>query len=119
MHNFKQLTVWQKSIDLTIKVYSVLSTFPTDEKYGLSSQIKRSAVSVPSNIGEGAGRKSSKEFKHFLSISLGSLFELETQIILAHRLHLIDEANMNQISFQITEIQKMIYSLERSIKITN
>lgn len=119
MHNFKQLTVWQKSIDLTIKVYSVVAAFPTDEKYGLSSQIKRAAVSVPSNIGEGAGRKSGKEFKHFLSISLGSLFELETQIILAHRLDLIDEDNMNQISCQITEIQKMIYSLERSIKITN
>ena len=83
MHNFKDLRVWQKSIQLTTDIYKLLASFPTDEKFGLISQLKRSAVSVPSNIAEGAGRNSNKEFNHFLSISLGSLFELKTQLIIS------------------------------------
>ena len=117
MHNFKNLSVWQRSIDLTTEIYSITRCFPPDEKYGLTSQIRRAAVSVPSNIAEGAGRKSNKEFKHFLSISTGSIFELETQIIVAHRLNLIDELLMKKISLMISEIQKMLYGLEKSIKI--
>ena len=117
MHNFKNLTVWQKSIDLATQIYSITACFPGDEKYGLTSQIRRAAVSIPSNIAEGAGRKSNKEFKHFLTISTGSIFELETQIIVAHRLNLINESTMNEMSLNIIEIQKMLYSLERSIKI--
>ena len=119
MHNFKNLTVWQRSIDLTAEIYSITKCFPPDEKYGLTSQIRRSAVSVPSNIAEGAGRKSNKEFKYFLSISTGSIFELETQIIVAHRLDLIDEFIMNDISLKISEIQKMLYGLEESINVSN
>ena len=119
MHNFKNLTVWQKSIDLTTEIYSITKSFPPDEKYGLTSQIRRAAVSLPSNIAEGAGRKSAKEFKHFLSISTGSIFELETQIIVAHRLKLIDELIMNEITLKISEIQKMLYGLEKSINSTN
>ena len=83
MHNFKDLRVWQKSIQLTTDIYKLLASFPTDEKFGLISQLKRAAVSVPSNIAEGAGRNSNKEFNHFLSISLGSLFELKTQLIIS------------------------------------
>jgi len=83
MHNFKDLRVWQKSIELTTDIYKLLASFPTDEKFGLISQLKRAAVSVPSNIAEGAGRNSNKEFNHFLSISLGSLFELKTQLIIS------------------------------------
>lgn len=115
MHNFKNLTVWQKSIDFTTEIYSITKDFPTDEKYGLTSQIRRAAISVPSNIAEGAGRKSNREFKHFLNISLGSIFELETQIIIAHRLNLIEGSIIDDIQLRISEIQKMIYSLERSI----
>ncbi|MHB1179486.1 MAG: four helix bundle protein [Daejeonella sp.] len=117
IHNFKNLTVWQKSIELTTEIYSVTKSFPSDEKYGLTSQIRRAAVSVPSNIAEGAGRKSNKEFKYFLSLSTGSIFELETQIIVAHRLNLIDEKIINEVSYKIFEIQRMLYSLEKSIKI--
>ena len=83
MHNFKDLRVWQKSIQLTTDIYKLLASFPTDEKFGLISRLKRAAVSVPSNIAEGAGRNSNKEFNHFLSISLGSLFELKTQLIIS------------------------------------
>lgn len=119
MHNFKNLTVWQKSIDLTIEIYSLTRNFPPEEKYGLTSQIRRAAVSVPSNIAEGAGRRSHKDFKHFLSISNGSIFELETQIVAAHRLNLIDETLMNEIIAKICEVQKMLYGLEKAIKHTN
>ncbi|MEJ7691658.1 four helix bundle protein [Daejeonella sp.] len=114
MHNFKELKVWQKSIDLTTQIYSALSCFPSDEKYGLVSQMKRAAVSIPSNIAEGCGRKSNKELKYFLSINLGSAFELETQLIVAHRLNLMEQTKMNDIELKISEIQKMIFSLERS-----
>ena len=115
MHNFKNLTVWQRSIDLTAEIYSMTTCFPADEKYGLTSQIRRAAISISSNIAEGAGRKSSKEFRNFISISTGSAFELETQIIVARRLNLIDEMIMNEISLKVAEIQKMLYGLDRSI----
>ena len=117
MHNFKNLTVWQKSIDLTTEIYSLTRNFPSEERFSLTSQIRRAAVSVASNIAEGAGRKSNKEFKHFLSISLGSVFELETQVIVAYRLNLVGEIEMSDIQFRISEIQKMIFALERSIVI--
>lgn len=115
MHNFKDLKVWQKSIDLTSEIYEMLSGFPSDEKFGLISQIKRASVSIPSNIAEGAGRSSGKEFKYFLSISLGSSFEIETKFIIANRLGLIDNEKMENFANKISEIQKMIYTLERSI----
>ncbi|MBF9255225.1 four helix bundle protein [Pontibacter sp. 172403-2] len=83
MHNFKELKIWQRSMELAKLVYKTTAQFPANEKYGLTSQINRSAVSIPSNIAEGAGRNSSKEFSQFLSIALGSAFELETQLYLA------------------------------------
>lgn len=115
MHNFKDLRVWQKSIDLRTEVYTALSTFPMDEKIGLISQMKRAAVSVPSNIAEGCGRNSNKEFKHFLSISLGSLFELETQLIISNRLDLINTEITQELNDKISELQKMVFALEKTI----
>lgn len=94
MHNFIDLKVWQKSIDLTSEIFEVLSGFPSDEKFGLISQIKRAAVSIPSNIAERSGRNSGKEFKHFLSINLGYSFGVATQFIIANRLGLIDNEKM-------------------------
>ena len=79
---YRVLKIWKKSIQLTKAIYILVSELPLDEKYGLVSQIKRSAVSIPSNIAEGAGRNSSKEFKHFMSIANGSSYELQTQLIL-------------------------------------
>ena len=115
MHNFKDLRVWQKSIDLTTEIYAVLASFPSDEKFGLVSQMKRAAVSIPSNIAEGAGRNSNKEFKHFLSISLGSLFEIETQIIIANRLRLINIEVTQELNVKISDLQRMIFALEKTI----
>ena len=114
MHNFKDLRVWQKSIQLTTDIYKLLASFPTDEKFGLISQLKRAAVSVPSNIAEGAGRNSNKEFNHFLSISLGSLFELETQLIISKNLNLINSDSLLEMNNKISELQKMVFSLKKS-----
>ncbi len=115
MNRFKELKVWQKSIDMTTKVYQLMDAFPNSEKFGLISQITRCAVSIPSNIAEGAGRNSSKEFNQFLGISLGSSFELETQLIIAHNLTYISKDNLSQLSQNLVEIQSMIIGLQRSI----
>ena len=115
MHNFKDLRVWQKSIDLAIDFYQAISFFPDTEKFGLISQMKRAAVSIPSNIAEGAGRNSNKEFKYFLSISLGSAFEIETQLIIANRLELINNIITNELNDKISDIQRMIFSLEKTL----
>lgn len=82
MHKVEDLKIWKKSLELVKSVYQLSSELPIDEKFGLNSQIKRSSISIPSNIAEGARRNSNKEFKHFLSISNGSTYELQTQLIL-------------------------------------
>lgn len=114
-HNVKELKIWQKAIDLTIDVYKVTGQFPPEEKYGLTSQIRRAAVSIPSNIAEGAGRNSDKEFLHFLGISNGSSFELMTQLTIANRLDLIDEVQTNTLMNDINEIQKMTRGLHNKM----
>jgi len=116
MHNFKKLNVWQKGRDLVKKIYLSTKKFPKEELYGLTSQIRRAAVSIPSNIAEGAGRNSEKEFSRFLDIANGSAFELETQIILSFDLEYITETEMNSILNLIEEIQKMIYGLKNKFK---
>lgn len=115
MHKVQDLKIWQKSIELAKEVYKVVADLPTDERFGLTSQIKRSAISIASNIAEGAGRNSNKEFKHFLSIANGSSYELHTQLILTYELGLIDKERIDQILNLITEIQKMNYSFQKSI----
>ncbi|NTE03436.1 four helix bundle protein [Agrobacterium tumefaciens] len=117
MHNFKDLKVWQKSIELAVEVYKATSLLPNDEKYGLISQMKRCSVSVSSNIAEGSGRGSSAQFKYFLNISQGSAFELETQLIISNRLELLDDNLSKSLIEKTTEIQKMIYALDKSLKI--
>jgi len=116
MHKVEDLKIWQKSIALAKQVYSVVANLPSDEKYGLSSQIKRCAVSVASNIAEGAGRNSNKEFKHFLSIANGSCYELQTQLILTYELNLIEKYKIDELLPLITEIQKMNYSFQKSLQ---
>src|SRR5260370_41920494 len=87
---YSELIVWQKAMDLTEEVYTETQHFPKEEIYGLTSQLRRAAVSVPSNIAEGQGRKSTSEFLHYLSIAYGSLMEVETQILIAARLAYIE-----------------------------
>jgi len=89
MHKVEDLKIWKKSLELVKSVYQLSSELPTDEKFGLNIQIKRSSISIPSNIAEGAGRNSNKEFKHFLSIANGSTYELQTQLILLIDLNIV------------------------------
>ncbi|WP_242923824.1 four helix bundle protein [Pontibacter liquoris] len=108
MHNFKELIIWKEAMELAKAVYQASSLFPLNEKYGLTSQINRSAVSVPSNIAEGAGRGSDKEFNQFLNIALGSAFELETQLLLAHAFGFITEERLKELLGPLRKIQRMI-----------
>lgn len=116
MHQYKELKVWQTAVSLVTMIYKVTKDFPSEEMYGLTSQIRRSAVSIPSNIAEGAGRSGDTEFKHFLSIAMGSCFELETQLIIAQDLELLNEAKSNELQEQLNYIQNMIYKLKQSLK---
>ena len=116
IHNFKELLVWQKAMSLTEFAYQLTSSFPIEEKYGLTSQIQRCAVSVPSNISEGSGRVSVKEFQHFISVAMGSLFELETQVTLALRFNYISNEQFQTFETMIKPIQKMSFGLYNSLK---
>lgn len=115
MHNVKELKIWSKSMDLAVQVYELSAKFPSDERFGLTSQTRRCAVSLPSNISEGAGRNTKGEFKQFLGIANGSAYELQTQIIIANKLNFIDEKSTNEILEVIDEIQKMNYKLQLSL----
>ena len=116
MHNLKELKIWNKAIDLAVDVYNATSTFPTDEKFGLISQSRRSAVSIPSNIAEGAGRNSDKEFSHFLGIANGSSYELQTQLVISNKLALLNDTLLEGLLTQIDELQKMNYSFQQRLK---
>ncbi len=119
MHDYKQLKVWNKAIDLVVDVYKATGDFPKEEKYGLISQMRRCAVSIPSNIAEGAGRNSDKEFCHFLSVAHGSSYELETQLIVSQRLELIDGNTSDELCARINEVQKMSYNLQSKLNSPN
>ena len=115
MHNFKNLKIWQKSRTLVKEVYLLTRDFPSEEKFGLVSQILRSAYSIPSNIAEGSGRATDKEFARYLNIALGSAFELETQLILAFDINYISENKLQEVQTLLQEIQKMIYSFKMNL----
>lgn len=116
MHNFEKLLFWQKSISLAKDVYLICADLPKDEKFGLISQIKRSVVSIPSNIAEGAGRNSDKEFNHFLGIANASSFELQTQLILTRELNLLNSEKVNHLLINLNEIQRMIYTFKNNLQ---
>ncbi len=111
MNNFRELKVWHKSVDLVVEIYKITKLFPDSEKFNLTSQMQRSGTSIPSNIAEGAGRVSAASFKHFLSIALGSAFELETQLIISKKLRYLSDENCEAILKNVTEVQRMIYGL--------
>jgi len=112
----RKLFVWQKSMELVHEIYRITATFPKNEEYGLSSQMRRAAVSVPSNLAEGAARKGIKEFKQFLNIAQGSLSELDTQIELAQMLCYVNSERQMELTSRMTEISKMLYGLTNSLK---
>lgn len=109
----KDLDVWRKLMDFVTKLYKTTAVFPKEEMYGLSSQMRRAAVSIPSNIAEGAARKSNKEFIQFLHIALGSTVEIETQLIVSKNLKFIDEELFVILDKERNEIGRMLYGLIR------
>ncbi|MEL1242488.1 four helix bundle protein [Flavobacterium flavipallidum] len=115
MKPHKKLNCWIKSFDFVKEIYSVTNQFPSDEKFGLTSQIRRASVSVPVNIAEGAARKTTKEFIHFLHISLGSLSELDTLILLSKELNFINENECEQLIEKLDVIGKLIYGLVKNL----
>lgn len=115
MNRYEDLKIWEKAMSLVEDVYLLMKHLPNDEKFGLVSQIKRCSISVPSNIAEGAGRNSRKEFKHFLSIANGSTSELETQLILVHRLKFAGKNDVKPLLKKCNEIRKMSYALQKSL----
>jgi four helix bundle protein len=115
--SYKDLLIWQKGIKIVILVYKLVKHFPQEELYALTSQLKRASVSVPSNIAEGYGRNTDKSFSHFLDISRGSLFEIETQLIIANELgFILDNTLFNEVLSQIEEESKMINSFSKTLK---
>ena len=112
----KDLDVWKKSVDLVTDVYKVTKCFPKEEIYGSTNQMRRAAVSIPSNIAEGAGRQTDKEFVQFLHIAMGSSSELETQIIICKKLEYIGVEEMNTVLEKVYDIRKMLTGLLRAVK---
>lgn len=117
MHNFKELKVWKAGIEICKTIFELTRGFPSEERFGLISQMTRCAVSIPSNIAEGCGRKSNKELYQFLNVALGSSFELETQLIIAKDFNYISTEKFDIICNSIIEIQKMISGLQKSLNI--
>lgn len=111
MREFKKLEIWKNGIDLVMQIYQIVPLLPSEEKFGLKSQITRAAVSIPCNIAEGCSRNSEIEFKRFLEIAMGSLFELETQLIIVARLNFIEEKEIETILILIETEGKMINAL--------
>lgn len=107
-HNFKNLIVWRKSVDLAVKVYQLTKSFPAEEKFGITSQMRRASVSVPSNIAEGTAKSSSKALSNSLGTSLGESYELETQAIIAQRVGLLTNEAFSDLESDISEVQRMI-----------
>ena len=115
----KKLDVWVGAMELVRQIYTITAGFPREEIYGLTSQLRRAAVSVPSNLAEGAARTGPREFLQFINIAQGSLSEIDTQIELSKMLNYIDEQTFNNIQKQLTTISKQLYGLSRSIKNKN
>ena len=116
LKNYKELNVWQKSYHLCLLIYKITKEFPEDERYGLTAQARRAAISIPSNIAEGYGRKTTSDYLRFLYIAYGSLCELETQISISGDLNYIRSENLVKINDDISEVERMLKSLIRSLE---
>jgi four helix bundle protein len=115
-NNYRDLEVWQKAMDLVELCYVCTKSFPSEERYGLTDQIRRAAVSIPSNMAEGQARQHRKEFLQFLSIAQGSLAELETQIQIAERLHYVHGDSVQEVLIKSDQVARMITGLRRSLQ---
>jgi four helix bundle protein len=117
--SYQELTVWQKGMDLVVAIYEVTKQFPQSEAFGLTNQVRRAAVSIPSNIAEGQGRRAPQDFMRFLNIAYGSLQEVETQLMLAQRLSYIDKTTEMQILNQCADVARLLNGLRRSLTTDN
>jgi len=108
MKNFKELRIWQKGMDIAVNCFKLTEEFPKEEKFGLSIQITRAGVSIPSNIAEGSSRSSEKEYARFIEISMGSSYELETQLLIAQRLSYGNQSLLGQTITDVNDEQKML-----------
>ncbi len=115
--HYKDLIAWQKAMDLVAEVYLATREFPTEERYGLVSQLRRAAVSIPSNIAEGQGRLTTGEFRHFLGQARGSLCEVETQLLIAHKLGFL--ADVQPILLRLAEVGRILNGLISSLATSN
>jgi four helix bundle protein len=116
LSTFRDLLIWQKSMILVTEVYQLTNYFPKEEIYGLTSQIRRSSISIPSNIAEGYGRDGNKDYLKFLNIAISSLFEIQTQLEISFNLNYINEIQFNKIHEESREIERMLSSFARKIK---
>ena len=115
MRDFHKLGIWQRSQQLTLDVYKVSKSFPKDELFGLKSQIRRAASSIPTNIAEGCGRASNKDYAHFLQIAIGSASEVEYELLLAHDLEYINDEAFNKLTSETIAIRKMIIKYQSEL----
>ncbi|MEO8535388.1 MAG: four helix bundle protein [Flavobacterium sp.] len=119
MNNFRKLLIWQKSMSLITKIYISTNNFPKEEVFGLTSQIRRSSISIPSNIAEGFGRGTNKDFLRFLTISIGSLFEMQTQLEIAKNIAYLNENEFNNLYEDSREVERMLVSFINKLKDRN
>jgi|SRR5210317_178606 four helix bundle protein len=119
LKNFKELKVWEKAYQLCLDLYKATAEFPNEEKYGLSSQMRRSAISIPSNIAEGYGRKTIPDYVRCLYIAYGSTCELETQTLLSGDLNYLNEADQSSLLEKIKEVERMLMALIKSLENKN
>ena len=117
--DFKDLFLWKRAMDLVVEVYDLVKKLPKEELFALSDQIRRAVISIPSNIAEGQGRNSSKEFIHFLSIAKGSKAELETQLLLCVRINYLKELEIEKAMSLVEEVGKMLHSLQKRLTTNN
>lgn len=115
MRNFKELRIWQKGIDIAVKTFQLTDTFPKEDKFGIRQQMTRAGVSIPSNIAEGSSRKSEKDYARFIEISLGSNFELETQLIIAEQLKKGSQALIQELKAELSDHQRMLTDFQQKL----
>jgi four helix bundle protein len=116
IHSHRELKVWELGIEITTKIYAITNHFPASELYGLTSQLRRAAVSVPANIAEGHARKTTKDYMHFLAIALASLAEVDTHLEIAKRLNYVEPWNIDELNTELDRLGKMLQSLRRSLQ---
>lgn len=117
MHQFKELEIWKRGRLFCSEIYKITSNFPESEKFGLTNQLRRACVSIPSNIAEGSSRSSNKDFLRFLEIAIGSAYEIETQLLIAFDLNFINTDEIEKVAKELNEIIKMISRFRTTLKI--